>query len=136
MVPVAAAAAAAALRLAKSSAPLAAEMTEHLYPHSIADLELAPVLISIERNLAELRESADLEYALVLELNDDDSLYHSASERAQRIQRYATRAVNLHGWNVYPAEDRHGLAVWHREFTVTISFGKQVTDYIADGRSR
>ena len=109
-------------------------MTEHLYPHSIADLELAPVLISIERNLAELRESADLEYALVLELNDDASLYHSAADRARRVQRYATRAVNLHGWNVYPAQDHYGLAVWHGEFTVTVGFGKQVTDYIVSGR--
>jgi hypothetical protein len=111
-------------------------MTEHLYPHSIADLELAPVLISIERNLADLRESTDLEYKLVLELNDDDSLYQSPTERARRIQRYATRGVNLHGWNVYPSGDRYGLAVWHGDFTVTLALGKQVTDYVMNGRHR
>ena len=109
-------------------------MTEHLYPHSITDLELAPVLISIERNLAELRETTDLEYALALELNDDDSLYHSPTERARRIQKFATRLVTLHGWNVYPSGDRYGLVIWHGDFSVTISFGKQVTDYIMTGR--
>lgn len=110
-------------------------MTERLYPHSVADLELAPVLISIERNLAELRDTTDLEYTLVLELNDDDILYHSATERARRIQRFAIRGVSLHGWNAYPAGDRHGLAVWHGDFTVTLAFGKQVTDYVLNGRA-
>ncbi len=111
-------------------------MTEHLYPHSVADLELAPVLISLERNLAELREATDLEYTLALQLNDDDSLYHSPAERAHRVQRFATREVNLHGWNVYPSGDRHGLAVWHGDFAVTVAFGKQVTDYVLAGRAR
>lgn len=111
-------------------------MTEHLYPHSVADLELAPVLISIERNLTVLREATDLEFALALELNDDDRFYQSATERARRIQRYATRGVSLHGWNVYPSGDRHGLAVWHGDFTVTLAFGAQVTDYVRNGRAR
>ncbi len=111
-------------------------MTEHLYPHSVVDLELAPVLISIERNLTELRESTDLEYTLVLELNDDDSFYHSPTERARRIQRYATRRVSLHGWNIYPSGDRHGLSVWHGDFAVTLAFGKQVSDYVLNGRAR
>jgi hypothetical protein len=113
-----------------------AEMTEHLYPHSVADLELAPVLISIERNLAVAREANDLEFTLALELNDDDSIYHSPTERARRIQRFATRGVSLHGWNVYPSADKHGLAVWHGDFTVTLAFGKQLTDYVENGRAR
>src|SRR5215471_2355206 len=103
-------------------------MTEHLYPHSVADLELAPVLISIERNLAVARDATDLEFTLALELNDDDSIYHSPTER--------TRRVSLHGWNVYPSADRHGLAVWHGDFTVTLAFGKQLADYVANGRAR
>jgi hypothetical protein len=109
-------------------------MTEHLYPHSVADLEFAPVLIAIERNLAVLRDTDDLEYALVLELNDDDSLYHLPTERARRIQRFATRRVSLHGLNVYPSADQYGLAVWHSDFSVTVAFGKQVTDYVLNGR--
>jgi hypothetical protein len=91
------------------------------------------VLISIERNLAELRESADLKYALALALDDSDSFYNSPAERARRIQRYATRLVSLHGWNVYPSQDRYGLVVWHGDFTVTVSFGRQLTDYILAG---
>jgi hypothetical protein len=110
-------------------------MTEHLYPHSVADLELAPVLISIERNLAALRDATDLEYALVLELNDDDSVYHSPAERARRIQRFAIRGVSLHGLNVYPSADRHGLVVWHGDFSVTLAFGNVVTDYVQKGRA-
>ncbi len=109
-------------------------MTEHLYPHSVADLELAPVLISIERNLAVLRDASDLEFTLVLELNDDHSFYHSPPERALRVQRFATRGVSLHGWNVYPTTDSHGLAVCHGDFTVTLAFGKSVADYVVYGR--
>jgi hypothetical protein len=115
---------------------LVAEMTEHLYPHSVADLELAPVLISIERNLAVARDATDLEFTLALELNDDDSIYHSPTERARRVQRFATRGVSLHGWNVYPSADRHGLAVWHGDFTVTLALGEQLTDYVQNGRPR
>ena len=130
------AAAAAALQVAKSiRTPLAAEMTQHLYPHSVADLELAPVLISIERNLAVLRDAIDLEHALALGLNDDDTFYHSPMERALRIQRCATRGVSLHGCNVYPAPDRYGLAVWHGDFIVTLAFGQRVTDYVMQGRA-
>lgn len=110
-------------------------MTEHLYPHSVADLELAPILISIERNLAVLRDAADLEFTLVLELNDDNSFYHSPTERAHRIERFATRAVSLHGWNVGPSTDLHGLAVCHGDFTVTLALGKTVTDYVLNGRT-
>lgn len=110
-------------------------MTEHLYPHSVADLELAPVLISIERNLAALRDASDLEYTLVLELNDDDSFYHSPTERARRIQRFATRRVSLHGLSVYPSQDQYGLVVWHGDFSVTLAFGKAVTDYVLTGRA-
>jgi hypothetical protein len=109
-------------------------MTEHLYPHSVADLELAPVLISIERNLAVLRDAADLEYTLVLELNDDDSFYRSPTERARRIQRFATRRVSLHGLSVYPSQDQYGLAVWHGDFSVTLALGQAVTDYVLNGR--
>jgi hypothetical protein len=135
MVPAAMALVASALRVPNTSAPLVAKMTEHLYPRSVTDLELAPVLISMERNLAALRDATDLEYTLVLELNDDDSLYHSPTERARRIQRFAIRGVSLHGWNVYPSADRHGLAVWHGEFSVTLAFGKPVTDYVLNGRA-
>jgi hypothetical protein len=66
-------------------------MTEHLHPNSVADLALAPVLIGIERNLARLRDSRDLRFELAVELNDDDSFYHSPRERAERLQRCATR---------------------------------------------
>jgi hypothetical protein len=37
-------------------------------PHSITDLALSPVLVSIERNLAWLRDNDDLPYALAVEL--------------------------------------------------------------------
>ena len=56
------------------------------HPHSPADLALAPILINIERNLARVRDSEDLEYALALALNDDGGWYPSAAERAERVQ--------------------------------------------------
>jgi hypothetical protein len=94
---------------------------------------MAPVLIGIERNLAPLRTSTDLELALALDLNDDDSMYSGAEERAKRVLRSAIRNVDLHGWAVTPTLDRHGLAVSHGEYTVSIMLGAQLTGYIEHG---
>jgi hypothetical protein len=102
-------------------------------PHSPADLALAPVLISIERNLAQARDSADLEYALALALNDDSAWYASAAERADRVQQLATRNVDLHGWHVTPAPDRQGLVVEHGHYRVTLMLGRRLAGYVADG---
>jgi hypothetical protein len=102
-------------------------------PHSATDLALAPVLIHIERNLAPLRSSTDLELALALDLNDDDSWYSSAEERAQRVLKDATRDVELHGWTVTPTPDWNGLAVSHGEYTVSLMLGAQLADYVQHG---
>jgi hypothetical protein len=100
------------------------------HPHSAADLALAPVLISIERNLARLRDCEDLAFELALELNDDNSWYRDPAERARRVQNFATRLVDLHAWQVSPSPDRHGLAVEHGEYRVTVMLGKRLTDYV------
>jgi len=105
-------------------------MTEHLHPTTVADLALAPVLLSIERNLAALRSCDDLSYALALELNDDDALYHTPAERAARIQRYAVRFVDLHGWDVSATADLHGLAVSHGQYSLPVMLGKRLLDYV------
>ncbi len=106
-------------------------MTEHLHPSSVADLALAPVLIGIERNLARLRDSKDLQFELAVELNDDDSFYKSPRARACRLQRCAIRGVDLHGWQVTPTDDLHGLAVSHGDYTVSVMVGERLTGYIA-----
>lgn len=103
------------------------------HPHSAADLALAPVLIGIERNLARLRDSEDLEYAFVMQLNDDDSWYPVPGERARRVQMIATRNVELHGWTVTPTRDLQGLAVSHGEYTVSIMLGRQLAGYVEHG---
>ncbi len=103
------------------------------HPHSAADLALAPVLINIERNLAMLRDSDDLEYALALDLNDDGRQYTTAGERAARVQTFATRGVDLHGWTVIPTPDLQGLAVSHGDYTVSVMFGKQLANYVEHG---
>ncbi len=103
------------------------------HPHTPADLALAPVLISIERNLVPLRESDDLAFALALELNDDASRYTDPAARAERILRCATRDVELHHWTVTPTADLQGLAVSHGEYTVSIMLGKQLADYVEHG---
>jgi hypothetical protein len=102
-------------------------------PHSVTDLALSPVLVSIERNLAFLRDNEDLEFALAVELNDDDSLYHTASDRAGRLQTVAVRNVDLHGWTVTPTPDLQGLAVTHGEYTVSIMLGRRLADYVEHG---
>lgn len=103
------------------------------HPHSAADLALAPILISIERNLARLRGSNDLEYALALELNDDDSWYHAPAGRAERVRQAAVRGIDLHGWSVRLTEDWQGLAVTHGEYTVSLMLGGQLPDYVEHG---
>lgn len=103
------------------------------HPHSAADLALAPILIGIERNLARLRDGADLEFALALHLNDDSAWYASPGERAHRVLQDALRDVELHGWTVAPTPDWHGLAVSHGAYTVSIMLGQRLTDYIKAG---
>lgn len=105
----------------------------HPHPHSVADLALAPVLINIERNLAQLRDSDDLEYMLALELNDDTSWYRTADERAHRIAEAALRGVDLHGWTVSPTSDLQGLAVVHGDYVVSVMLGKRLADYAEFG---
>jgi hypothetical protein len=104
------------------------------HPHSAADLALAPILIGIERNLARLRESKDLQYSLALELNDDDGWYSTAAERAHRVEQVATRNVELHGWVVSPTPDLQGLAVAHGEYAVSVMLGRRLADYVEHGR--
>ena len=103
------------------------------HPHCTADLALAPVLISIERNLAALRTCADLDFALALDQNDDDHWYHTPAERALRLQRSAIRNVDLHGWAVTPTEDGYGLAVTHGDYSVPVMLGQRLTDYVEHG---
>lgn len=102
-------------------------------PRSVTDLALSPVLVSIERNLAWLRDNDDLRYALVLELNDDDNACITADDRARRVRRAAVRNVGLHGWTVAPTVDLYGLAVAHGEHTVSIMLGHRLTDYVQNG---
>jgi len=103
------------------------------HPHSAADLALAPVLIRIEQNLARLRTYQDLDFALSLDLNDDNRWYHTATERAERVQRSAVRDVDLHGWTVTPTADGQGLAVSHGGYTVSVMLGQRLADYVAHG---
>jgi hypothetical protein len=103
------------------------------HPHSPADLALAPVLISIERNLARVRDGADLNFTLALALNDDSSMYRTPAERADRVQRAATGDVDLRGWSARPTPDGYGLAVRHGEYEVTLMMGPRLTDYIRHG---
>lgn len=103
------------------------------HPHSATDLALAPVLLSIERNLSHLRECEDLEYEFALRLNDDDRWYHTPADRAGRVAQMATRDLALHGWDVRPTPDLHGLAVEHGEYRVSLMFGARLTEYIAQG---
>ena len=102
-------------------------------PHSVADLALAPVIIGLERNLARLRDSDNLEFELAVELNDDASFYPDQADRARRIIKGVTRDVDLHGWTLSPTPDMQGLKVSHGQHTVTIMLGKQLANYVEHG---
>jgi hypothetical protein len=104
----------------------------HPRPHSVADLG-CPALVNIERNLAGLRDSKDLQSALAVELNDADSMYPTASDRARRVRAAAVRDVDLHGWAVTTTADLQGLAVTHGEYTVSIMLGRRLTEYLEHG---
>ena len=105
----------------------------NLRPRSAADLALAPLIIGLERNLARLRNSDDLEFELAVQLNDDASFCPEEADRARRIMKAATRNLDLHGWTVSPTPDMQGLAVSHGQHTVSIMFGKQLANYIEHG---
>ena len=111
-------------------------LVSSLYPHSTADMAFAPVLIGIERNLEWLRTSDDLEFALALDLNDDDRWYHTTAERAARVGRSALRNVELHGLTVTPTEDGYGLRVSHGDYEIPIMLGKRLAEYIENGLPR
>jgi hypothetical protein len=100
------------------------------HPHTPSDLALAPVLIEIERNLARLRSSHDLQYDLALDLNDDETFYSSAPPRAARLMHSALRDVDTHGWEVCPTSDLCGLLVRHGSYSVSLMFGRHLTDYV------
>lgn len=102
-------------------------------PHSVADLALAPVLIELEQNLAALRDSEDLQFTFALELNDDEQMYPGPAERVERIRKYATRTVDLHGWTVRPSPDQYGLLVGHGGYQVTLMLGRKLTGYVQHG---
>jgi len=99
-------------------------------PHSPSELALAPVLIAIERRLEQLRASDDLELLLSLDLDDQERFYHGSAERAGRLEKFATRELDLHGWTVRPTPDLYGLAVQHGEYTVSVMFGRRLVGYI------
>lgn len=107
-----------------------------VYPHSPADLAIAPVLINVERNLDLLRRADDLVLELALELNDTESLYETPRSRAERIVRAATRNVNLHGLAVSPTADLQGLSVTHGEYRVSLMLGGRVAEYVEHGAAR
>lgn len=106
-----------------------------LYPRSAAELAFAPVLIAIERNLQWLRNCDDLDLALALDLNDDEIWYHSASERADRVRRSAVRFVDLHGLEVTPTGDGHGLKVSHGAYSVSVMLGIRLATYVEYGHT-
>lgn len=71
--------------------------------------------------------------ALSLDLDDEERFYHGAGERAERLERFATREVDLHGWSVRPTPDLYGLAVEHGEYAVSLMFGQRLVEYIQGG---
>lgn len=104
-------------------------MSAHL-PHAATAHALATALVEIERNLERLRASDDVEVPLQLDLNDADWLYHGPAERAERLEKFAIREIDLHGCTVQPTADRYGLAVQHGEYTVSVTFGKRLVEYV------
>lgn len=104
-----------------------------LLPHSAGDLAIAPVLISLERNLERMRSATDLVLDLALDLNDVEELYRSPESRAARVIRAASRNLNLHGLEVHPTPDLSGITVSHGEYRVSLMLGRRLSEYVQHG---
>lgn len=104
-----------------------------LLPHSAGDLALAPVLISLERNLDVLRTCDDVAFELALELNDMEYRYTSPEARALRVLKAVVRNVNLHGLDVGPTDDLSGVSVTHGEYRVSLALGSRLATYVVHG---
>jgi hypothetical protein len=97
-------------------------------PH---DLTLAPVAISIDRNLAIFRdvELPRMDFAIQLEL-DRPERAHTPEERASRVLEAALRNVDLHGWNAQVTPDHARIRLSGGSVTLDLGLSAAILRFI------
>lgn len=105
-----------------------------LLPKTHEDVALAPVAVSIDRNLQRLRDKTldEIEYELQLEL-DRPLLEGTRDERAEHVRRLALRGVELHGWKAEVTDDGARLRLTGGSVSLDIALSASLMSYIASG---
>jgi len=110
-------------------------MSARVVPRVPQDLTLAPVAVSIDRNLELLREQKsvqDVLSMLELELNTPERA-GNPTERAERILEMALRNVDLHGWNAEVTPDYARIRIAGGSVTLDLGLSKTIIDFISSG---
>ena len=108
-------------------------MSAFVVPKVPQDLTLAPVAVSIDRNLALLRDqrtATGVLAALELELDTPERV-GDPEERAARVLSVALRNVDLHGWVAEITPDNARLRISGGSVSLDLGLGASVMQCIA-----
>jgi hypothetical protein len=97
-------------------------------PHDVTDLALAPVVLSIDRQLESFSglDAKDITFRIALETDREP---HNAARRADAVLETITRSVDLHGWEI--AWTSRGLRLAHDAHSVTLGVPDSVKAHLA-----
>ena len=108
-------------------------MSNHLLPRVPNDLTLAPVAVSIDRNLAILRANSVDEMATTIELElDKPERDATCEERAQRVLQVAVRNTDLHGWEAEVTPDHARIRLSGGSVTVDLGLSASILHFIEE----
>ena len=106
-------------------------MTTHLLPKVPHDLALAPVAVTIDRNLRFLRDRTEDEMLGAIELElDQPETKGTPGERADRILRVALRNVDAHGWKAEVTPDHSRLSLSGGSVTIDLGLSASILRFI------
>jgi len=101
-------------------------------PHDVTDLYLSPVLLEVDRRLADLAGQTARQLELFSALSTDREARDSVERKALLLDSL-THLVDLHGWSV--AWDARGLRVSHGNHAVVLGVPDSVREYLASAPS-
>jgi hypothetical protein len=106
-------------------------MSTHLLPKNPHDLTLAPVAITVDRNLAFLRASSVDQMAGNIELDlDRPERNGTRLERADRVLAVAVRNVDLHGWEAAVTPDNARIRLSGGSVTLDLGLSSTILSFI------
>jgi hypothetical protein len=98
-------------------------------PHSVVDLYLAPVTLSLDERLNELSRIPleDLAYRVALETNREP---RNQADRAKLMLATITHLIELHDWTV--SWNPRGLVVSHKDHELVLGIPPNLRAYLED----